>query len=558
MKRARPGDDIAAYFSAPPFRWEASYGPRVGLTRAEAERGAYRPTRPWAAPPCCATAKARFHALCALFFDASPATPFSFTASTLPCNSAPVPTVHREVWLPPSLDRPAGVAFPGVRLGNRLFIYCAARLSAMLVGRDFTLLTPHPLLDGLAASAPYGSAGALRVECVPGRCAACAPPGSGSAGGGAAFAASAEDALGGELELNLPPAAFRASLAPHSAELARLCAAARGTFIVRSGADIPPSSPLFCPPLPLEAVLAAQGDIGRAWVQSQPSCGAAGALLQPFGALLAAWLQPFLLRAYTASMRATPTLGAGEGDWVVHVRAGDIWDERRGGAGSGGGGCGGGARGVNAAAPAYTPPPAWFYAHAAAYFGIRRAWVVTEKGDSSLVGAVCEALSAGGALVVAVVCGSEEGDFGTLLRARNLILSVSTFAWWAGALSPFSPAVVARTLARLAPAAPAFPPAAPVTVVVPLSGMLRPGSLHTVHADLRLAPHEGARWVDATAGAAAAGDAVARPLRLHRARVWAEPRAAALEAYRCTAEEAAWVLEKDVPAWAKEADAVWQ
>jgi hypothetical protein len=521
MKRARsPGEEP----TQPVFRWEESYGQRVGLTRAEAARGAFVSAAPLALPPCCA-APARAAALAALVSSLLPATPHSISPAVTPGGA---PFLRRDVWLPPSLDRPSGVAFPGVRLGNRLFIYCAARLSAMLAGRDFSLLTPHPLLAGLADKVPYGGAGALRVECV-GGCPACAAAAATPVAGGAAAAPDRAGALEGT------PVSAAAGSA--------VC-----DWVVRSAPGVLPSSPLFCPPLPLQAFLAAQGDHGRAWVQSQPSCGAAGSLLQPFAPLLAMWLQPFLIRAYTGSLRASPALGGGEGDWVVHVRTGDIWDERR----CGGGGGGGSARtAVNAAAPAYVPPPAWWYAAAAAHFGIRRAWVVTERASSSLVAAVARALAAGGASTVALVSGTEEGDFGTLLRARNLILSVSTYAWWGAMMAPFAPAVVGRTAARVsAEEAAAFVPGAPVRVVVPRSGMLRPGSIHGVHADLSLKPHGAVPWWDTTAGAERAAAAESRPLRVTSAHVWDDTRAAALETYKCTEEEAAWVLESVPPPWA--------
>ena len=58
-----------------------------------------------------------------------------------------------------------------------------------------------------------------------------------------------------------------------------------------------------------------------------------------------------------------------------HVRAGDIWAEQ---------GSGGGNGGVNAAAPAFAPPPVWWYEALAKREGLRFAWAVCERHNSSL------------------------------------------------------------------------------------------------------------------------------------------------------------------------------
>ena len=162
---APPGADADNTLAAPPlapapapaFVWAESYGSRVILARADAARGGGAPHSLLAAPSLPPDALSALHALAA---------PFGYTAD-------PGGGVRRSVWLPPALGKPAvSVAFPSVRLGNRLFIWCTARVAAALLGRDFHLLTPDASLAGL-----------------PERAAACplllAPAPGGGGGGGA-------------------------------------------------------------------------------------------------------------------------------------------------------------------------------------------------------------------------------------------------------------------------------------------------------------------------------------------------------------------------------------
>jgi hypothetical protein len=212
----------------------------------------------------------------------------------------------------------------------------------------------------------------------------------------------------------------------------------------------------------------------------------------------------------------------------------------------------------------------WWYTALARRYGVRRAWVVSESDKGGLVAAVRDALRAGGAEEVTLVSNSPEADLGTLMRARNIVMSNSTFAWWGCALAPFLPAAYLRTVESLrgAPAAggsggeaaaaaaapPPPPPApdAPVTVLQPLTGMLRPGSVHTLHADIALASMPPQRWCDATRGAAGAGDALSAPLRVVACTVWAPEDAAEMEGYCCSTAQARRVVEAQPPAWAEE------
>ena len=89
--------------------------------------------------------------------------------------------------------------------------------------------------------------------------------------------------------------------------------------------------------------------------------------------------------------------------------------------------------------------------------------------------------------------------------------------------------------------------------------MMRPNSIHTVHADVSLTGHGRVKWVDTTAVAGEEGRVLSRPLRVASCRVWDAEKAEALEAYKCTSQQAGWVLQADVPIWAEEAgEGLWR
>jgi hypothetical protein len=162
----------------------------------------------------------------------------------------------------------------------------------------------------------------------------------------------------------------------------------------------------------------------------------------------------------------------------------------------------------------------WWYAWLAQTHKPQRVWVVSANTESTLTRAVVAAFTAHAAPggEVHSVSGSQAADFGTLLRARTLVASVSTFAWWAGFLSQFV----------TPPPGAAAAAAGAVRLLVPLCGMRHPASLHRVHAylDLASAPPVPMGWstgADAgggdssssggasSSGAAAAGGAGAVP-----------------------------------------------
>jgi hypothetical protein len=262
-----------------------------------------------------------------------------------------------------------------------------------------------------------------------------------------------------------------------------------------------------------------------------------------------------MIRCLSASLRTVRDVGAGADDWVVHVRAGDIWRTL---GGSSGGGI------INTA---YCPPPVSWYTAQAAQHRIRRVWLVSGAPDGELVKAVSAALFAGGVEHVCATRGDESADFGTLLRARNLMLSCSTFAWWAAVLAPFKPAVYTRTLVGLAAregtvsdigvalaaaAEEALSAVREIRVSVPETGMLRSASVHAIHADLSLASHAPREWFDTTAigvdGALGGGACVpSASLRVHYYKVWSDQDAVAMDAYTCTPAQRLQILEAKIP-----------
>lgn len=409
--------------------------------------------------------------------------------------------VKRNVWLPPALSGPSiQLVFPGVGLGNRLFLYTLSRSAAFLLGREFVLLTPHPLFTGIEASVP-------KFE--------------------------------GEV----------------CATAATVDGVATREWTVRDVREASSSRGASRESNSLALFLSLSSRIGSVWVTSQPSCGAAGAFVRDAATFAAAWFTPLMVRCLAASLKSVRDVGAGVDDWVVHVREGDIWRSATQGASKSSGGAGGV---VNSA---YCPPPVSWYRKMAADLGIRRVWLVSGTPDGELTQAVATALKAGGAQTVCVTRGDESADFGTLLRARNVIVSCSTFAWWASVLAPFRPSVYARTLAGLAQRSIGGPEASKdiressdfessldrtVRVCVPLTGMLRPESVHAIHADLSLASHGPRSWYDSTAldadGAPKGARTVSSSARIDYFKVWTETEAAAMDSYSCSPAQRSAIL----------------
>ena len=145
------------------------------------------------------------------------------------------------------------------------------------------------------------------------------------------------------------------------------------------------------------------------------------------------WFQTFVRRAVDA---AKVTYGNSVCNdrfdtLTIHLRTGDIWEPR--------------VRAANLANGGfvfYTQPPAWFYAWIVkrAMFmrgasKLRKAVVVTHVPNSTYTLAVVVALKSVLGLDAVQVCsGSLLADFGLLVRARQFVPSISTFAWWAAFL----------------------------------------------------------------------------------------------------------------------------
>ena len=444
------------------------------------------------------------------------ATALTLYGAHVECVSQMKITASINVVLPPRLmSDTLSVVFPSVGVGNRLFVYTVTRLAAALLGRRFSLLSPGYFFAGAAADARY------TLSALP----LCMSEGAESGGDG------------------------------HGVQQ-RLCVAddARDS-----------SGCVALAGMPLSIVLRAMHSIGRDYVSTMPAHYAAGGLVRAFGPVVASWLSPLVARHVAASVSAHPDLAVGERDWVVHVRAGDIYRP----AGHRGGG-GGGALKLN---PAYCPPPVWWYTWLASRFNVNHATVVTGDASSQLTSAVVEALRAGGAAHVTVLSGSETADFGTLLRGRNLALSCSTFAWWAAMLLPFAQSTRASAQVRghhgsetssaaceTSTAVPA-PAIHALQVAVPLTGMLRAGSRHALHADLSLCDEAPQRWWDpragpststgtATATSAAGTWRVSAAVRVEQCTVWDNRRALELDSWECSKTQRDWVLEDRVPEWA--------
>ena len=103
----------------------------------------------------------------------------------------------------------------------------------------------------------------------------------------------------------------------------------------------------------------------------------------------------------------------GQDDLTIHIRAGDVWQS--------------GCKGV--VHPEYHALPFSFYAFIIKRHPWRQITVVTEDARDPMVQALVRRQNA------RVLSGSPQQDFARLRASTNIVLSVSSFAWWAAWLS---------------------------------------------------------------------------------------------------------------------------
>jgi hypothetical protein len=430
----------------------------------------------------------------------SPADGFGATCVKLEsvCEIVERTRVVHTIWLP-TLLRPASgcirPAFPSVGLGNKICIYVVNRLAAALLGLRFTAF-PLPFhLAPLPSDIDYSTGAAPPLTLAPSE----QQEGDGDGG----------------LSLGMPPVPLVAWLDLQRRigadfVLTRRSQWVHGPLLQHEGAVGAVAS--WMVPMARRFVAAADAAFGGSRRSRPAVCSSAmpTAIISP--AVSAAAAPSAGAAAYaltvlgTPSLHVTPTVARASddgpttapapasshdegGDWVVHLRTGDIWIERGSGRQVSGGGC------VN---DSYAQPPVWWYAWLARRYRPASVLIVSSNSESSLVQAVDAVLRAAGVPLVSRQAGTPEADFGTLLRARTLVASVSTFAWWAAFLAPF---VQEQDDEKDGGAA------AAVRVFWPQTGMAHPRSLHHLHARLHLASQPPVRWFDTAAAAAAAAGA---------------------------------------------------
>jgi len=105
---------------------------------------------------------------------------------------------------------------------------------------------------------------------------------------------------------------------------------------------------------------------------------------------------------------------------VIHLRTGDIWEERVKTANVN-----------NSGFMYYTQPPAWFYAYIVKKHSYKTINILTHVPNSQYVLSVVTGLkNIAHVTTVRVLTGTLQSDFGLLLRAQHIIPSISTFCWW--------------------------------------------------------------------------------------------------------------------------------
>jgi hypothetical protein len=110
----------------------------------------------------------------------------------------------------------------------------------------------------------------------------------------------------------------------------------------------------------------------------------------------------------------------GSKDLVIHLRTGDIWEERVKSANV-----------INGGFIYYTQPPAWFFSFIVQKYSYETINILTHVPNSQYVLSVVTALkNIKQVKNVRVLTGTLQSDFGLLLRAKNVIPSISTFCWW--------------------------------------------------------------------------------------------------------------------------------
>jgi hypothetical protein len=118
------------------------------------------------------------------------------------------------------------------------------------------------------------------------------------------------------------------------------------------------------------------------------------------------------IRRWLASATAA-SAWFGDDDLTIHIRTGDLWQSNRAGP----------------IHPEYHALPFSFYAHVIKQRAWRRVVVVAEDTSDAMVQALHRRFGA------EVLSGGATEDFERLRRSRNIVLSVSSFAWWAAWLS---------------------------------------------------------------------------------------------------------------------------
>ena len=183
--------------------------------------------------------------------------------------------------------------------------------------------------------------------------------------------------------------------------------------------------------------------------------------------LVYSWFTNFIESCVAASIKKHGTVSSN--DLVIHLRTGDVWEERVRTANI-----------VNGGFVFYAQPPAWFYSWLLReHTPYENVLIVTYTTECAYTHAVIAALESVPAVQSVKVCkGTILEDFGLLLQARHLVSSVSTFSWWAVFLGNYhhyrtlsdAKTVVSESELKIS--------ASRRQVYVPLSGYFHPESAH--------------------------------------------------------------------------------
>lgn len=408
---------------------------------------------------------------------------------------APAIEIIHKVWLPSALSLPeVMVVFPRVGLANRLFLYSFGRLAAMLLRKSFYLATEIRELHTWPSRIDYCN---TKIE---------------------SQEVTIEDDTYADLFLSEDEISrmnpFLPLLSTHV------------VFYSKSSKPCPPECSIS-----LLDMLVFQGDVGRLYIQALHSCHITSSMVLRFAPLISSWMTSLAKASVTESMKTLPAfkvssstlddtvdvdsvsndvadsefsqmkndtaapecpivlsprfVSFSQHDWVIHIRTGDIWIEdlkddvtlpdfptddqtlvkshvsHR----------------VNSA---YCPPPCWWYKEIAKEEKMKNVWLVSSSKTSTLTKNVALALLEGGVKTVHFVQGSQKSDFGLLMRARNLVSSCSSFAWWAAFLSQVVP--IAQSVKP--GSSHANSDVLKRKLIFPLTGLSNPVSYHATYHDL--------------------------------------------------------------------------